>query len=139
MPHDFLNAIENVPSKNIRIDGILLGADLVTKRRFNEAKRVLEKVLKACPDDASIMCILGNVNIMDEKYSDAEKWLDKALSIEPENPKALYHMGVVYFELGKFDEAIEMYQDAIKNFPKKNKHRDIVAPIYLTFSPHHLK
>jgi len=26
------------------------------------------------------MCILGNVDIMDEKYSDAEKWLDKALA-----------------------------------------------------------
>ncbi len=122
MPHDFINDIENVPLKNIKIDGIIMAADLVTKRRYNEAKRVLGKVLKACPDDAGIMCLLANVHIMDEKYSDAEKWLDKALSIEPENPQGLYHMGVVYHEQGKFDEAIEMYQDAIKNFPKKNKH-----------------
>jgi Flp pilus assembly protein TadD len=121
MPHDFLNAIENVPSKNIRIDGIILAADLVTKRRYNEAKRVLAKVLKDNPKDAGVMCLLANVHIMDEKYSDAEKWLDKALSIEPENPQALYHIGVVYHEQGKFDKAIEMYQDAIKNFPKKSQ------------------
>lgn len=122
MPHDFFNAIEKVPLKNIRIDGIILAADLVTKRRYNEAKRVLAKVLKDNPNDAGLMCILGNVHIMDEKYSDAEKWLNKALSIEPENPQALYHMGVVYHEQGKFDKAIKMYQDSIKNFPKKNKH-----------------
>jgi tetratricopeptide (TPR) repeat protein len=122
MPHDFFNAIENVPLKNSKIDGIILAADLVTKRKYNEAKRVLAKVLKASPNDADVICLLANVHILDEKYSDAEKWLDKALLIEPENPQALYHMGVVYYEQGKFDKAIEMYQDAIKNFPKKNKH-----------------
>jgi tetratricopeptide (TPR) repeat protein len=128
MPHDFLNATENGHLKNIKIDGIILAADLVTKRRYNEAKRVLGKVLKACPNDAGVMCLLANVHIMDEKYIDAEKWLDKALSIEPENPQGLYHMGVVYHEQGKFDEAIEMYQDAIKNFPKKN--RNDIAEAY---------
>jgi len=122
MPYDFLNAIENVPSKNIKIDGIIQAADLVTKRRYNEAKRVLGKVLKSLPNDAGVMCLLANVHIMDEKYGDAEKWLDKALSIEPENPQGLYHMGVVYHEQGKFEKAIEMYQNAIMNFPKKNKH-----------------
>ncbi len=121
MPYDFLNAIENVPSKNIKIEGIIQAADLVTKRRYNEAKRVLGKVLKTFPTDAGVMCLLANVHIMDERYSDAEKWLDKALSIEPENPQGLYHMGVVYHEQGKFDEAIEMYQNAIKIFPKKDK------------------
>ena len=55
MPHDFINAIENDPLKNIKIDGIILAADLVTKRRYNEAKRVLAKVLKACPNDAGMM------------------------------------------------------------------------------------
>ncbi len=122
MPHNLLNAIENDPLNKIKLDGLIQAADLVTKRRFNEAKRVLGKVLIACPHDARIMCILANVHIMDEKYSDAEKWLDKALLIEPENPQALCHMGVVYFVQGKFDEAIEMNQDAIKNLPKKNKH-----------------
>ncbi len=101
MPYDFLNAIENVPSKNIKIDGMIQAADLVTKRKYNEAKRVLGKVLKSFPDDAGVMCLLANVHIMDEKYSDAEKWLDKALSIEPENPQGLYHMGVVNPENSK--------------------------------------
>jgi len=79
MPHDLLNAIENDPLKKIKLDGLIQAADLVTKRRFNEAKRVLGKVLKTFPDDAHMMCLLANINIMDEKYSDAEKWLDKAL------------------------------------------------------------
>jgi tetratricopeptide (TPR) repeat protein len=122
MPIDFLNAIENVHLKNTKIDGIILAADLVTKKRYNEAKKVLEKILKLSTNDAGVMCLLANVHIMDEKYSDAEKWLDKALLIEPENPLALYHMGVVYHEQGKFEKAIEMYQDSIKSFPKKNKH-----------------
>ncbi len=44
------------------------------------------------------------------------------ISISPLQTSSLCHMGIVYFEQGKFDEAIEMNQDAIKNFPKKNKH-----------------
>jgi len=46
MPHDLLNAIENDPLKKIKLDGLIQAPDLVTKRRFNEAKRVIGKVLK---------------------------------------------------------------------------------------------
>jgi hypothetical protein len=37
---------ENGPLKKIKIDGIILAADLVTKRRYKEAKGVLGKILK---------------------------------------------------------------------------------------------
>ncbi len=122
MPYDFLKAIENSPLKDSKIDGIVLAADLVTKKRYNEAKKVLTKILKISPNDSDVMCLLANVHILDEKYSDAEKWLDKALLLKPEHPQVLYHLGVVSHEQGKFDRAIQMYREAIKNYPKKNKH-----------------
>ncbi len=102
MPHDFFNAIENVPLKNIRIDGIILAADLVTKRRFNEAKRVLAKVLKDNPNDAGVMCLLANVHIMDEKYSDAYQ-----------------NLGCSLWEFRRREEALEAWETCLKYNPSQ--------------------
>ena len=72
MPHDFLNVTEKVPLNEIKLGGIVLATDLVTKRRYNEAKKVLAKILTIIPKDADVMCLLANVHILDKKYADAE-------------------------------------------------------------------
>jgi tetratricopeptide (TPR) repeat protein len=124
MPRNFPKSIENVPLEDIRIAGIVLAADLVLKKKYTEAKKVFEKILEISPNNANIMSLLANVCIMEGTYSEAERWLDKVLLLEPKHSQGLYHMGVVYHEKGKFEKAIEMYQEAIENFPK-NKRQDI--------------
>ncbi len=58
MPRSFP---KEASSKDIKSGGIALAADLVLKNRFNEARRVLAKLLELCPNDAEVMILLGNV------------------------------------------------------------------------------
>lgn len=124
MPRNYPKSIENVPLKDNKIGGIVLAANLVLKKKYTEAKKVFEKILEISPNDANIMSLLANVCIMEGTYNEAERWLEKVLLLEPKHPQGLYHMGVVHYEKGKFEKAIEMFQEAIENFPK-NKKQDI--------------
>jgi tetratricopeptide (TPR) repeat protein len=116
MPRNFPKSIENVPLEDIRIGGMWLAADLVLKKRYNEAKRVLAKVLKLSPNDVEIMSLLAKVYITEGNLKKAQEWLNKVLLIDPNYPQALYHMGVVYHEKEEFERAIEMYEKAIEHF-----------------------
>ncbi len=121
MPRNFPKSIENVPLEDIRIGGMWLAADLVLKKRYNEAKRILAKVLKLNPNDVEIMSLLAKVYITEGNRKKAQEWLNKVLLIDPNYPQALYYMGVVYHEKGEFEKAIEMYEKAIEHFSEDEK------------------
>ncbi len=123
--------------KNQNIDTLVkMGERRLKKGQFEDALSIFDFALTFDGKNEKLLeyksIALNELDRSDEAYQCIEriadinpekrKWLDKALSIEPENPQGLYHMGVVYYEQGKFDEAIKMYEEAIKNFPKKNKH-----------------
>jgi len=114
--------------ENIRLGGLGLAADLVLKKKFAEAKQVLEKVLELSPDDTEIMSLLANIYIIEGNFKKAEESLDKVLSIKPDYPKALQNKGVAYHKKGEFEEAIKMFEKAIKNFSEDKKEE--IADVY---------
>ncbi len=118
MPRSFP---KEASSEDIRLGGIGLAADLVLKNRFNEARRVLAKLIELCPDDAEVMSLLGNVYGIEGNLTKAEEWLNKALSLKPDYPRALYYMGEVYHEKEEFEKAIKMFEKAIRNFSQDRK------------------
>ncbi len=107
--------------EDIRLGGIGLAADLVLKNRFNEARRVLTKLLELNPNDVELMSLLGNVYGIEGNLMKAEEWLGKALLLNPNYPRALYYMGDVYHEKEEFEKAIEMFEKAIENFSEDRK------------------
>ncbi len=122
MPRNFPKAKDHMPKfEEIRLGGIALAADLVLKKRYNEAKRVLEKILELNPNDVQIMSLVANICIIKGDLKKAEEWLDKALLIEPDYPQALYHIGVIHYQKGEFEKAIEMYEKAIGHSPEDAK------------------
>src|SRR5574341_737603 len=118
MPRSFPKA---ATSEDIRIVGIGMAADLVLKNRFNEARRVLAKLLELSPDDAEVMSLLGNIYGIEGNLTKAEEWLNKALSLKPDYPRALYYMGEVYHEKGEFEKAIKMFEKAIEHYSGDKK------------------
>ncbi len=118
MPRSFP---KEASSEDIRLGGIGLAADLVLKNRFNEARRVLAKLLELSPDDAEVMSLLGNVYGIEGNLTKAEEWIGKALLINPNYPRALYYMGEVYHEKGEFEKAIKMFEKAIEHYSKDKK------------------
>jgi tetratricopeptide (TPR) repeat protein len=121
MPRNFPKSIENVPLEDIRIGGLGLAAELVMKKKFGEAKQVLEKVLELSPNDVEIMSLLANIYIIEGNFKKAEEWLDKVLVIKPDYPQALYNKGAAYHKKGEFEKAIEMYEKAIEQYPEDAK------------------
>jgi tetratricopeptide (TPR) repeat protein len=111
-----------------RLGGLGLAADLVLKKKFAEAKQVLEKVLELSPDDTEIMSLLANIYIIEGNFKKAEEWLDKVLSIKPDYPQALLNKGVAYHKKGEFEEAIKMFEKAIKNLSEDKK--EDIADVY---------
>lgn len=107
--------------EDIRLGGLGLAADLVIKKKFAEAKQVLEKVLELSPDDTEIMSLLANIYIIEGNFKKAEESLDKVLSIKPDYPQALQNKGVAYHKKGEFEEAIKMFEKAIKNYSEVKK------------------
>lgn len=118
MPRSFP---ETARIEDIRLGGIGLAADLVLKNRFNEARRVLAKLLELRPDDAEVMSLLGNVYGIEGNLTKAEEWLEKALLLNPNYPRALYYMGEVYHEKEEYEKAIEMFEKAIEHFSEDKK------------------
>ena len=59
---------------------------------------------------------MGNILKDLKKYSEAEDAHLKALEIEPTNP-LMNNLGLLYEEIGRFDEASEMLEDAVKIDP----------------------
>ncbi len=107
--------------EDIRLGGIGLAADLVLKNRFNEARRVLTKLLELNPNDVELMSLLGNVYGIEGNLMKAEEWLGKALLLNPNYPRALYYMGEVYHEKEEYEKAIEIFAKAIEYYPEDAK------------------
>ena len=58
---------------------------------------------------------LGIKKAFDDDYQQASEYFSKALEEEPECYTCLYNLGRSYIKLEKFDDAIEIFHQLIKN------------------------
>lgn len=83
-----------------------------------DAKRQLEKVIKADPDNFEACHYLGLVYEMLDNDKKAVKYLQKALKIDPDSGATHFFIGNVYQKLEKFETAINHYKKAIEIDPE---------------------
>lgn len=108
-----LPAVENDSDRLVRA---LYGLARAHERagRFNEAVRILERLLSLDPNHDEALNYLGYM--LAEKglrLAEAEKFIQRALEHEPENGAYLDSMGWVYFQMGAFRRGDEYLQKAI--------------------------
>jgi serine/threonine protein kinase/tetratricopeptide (TPR) repeat protein len=94
-----------------------LGSYLYYKRRYEEALQEFQKSLKLDPNMG------GALNMLAYTYADMEDY-EKALAVfkryaeaMPEDANPLDSMAELYFKMGRLDEAIEEYNEALKIEP----------------------
>ena len=68
----------------------------IERRRFFEARELLEKALAKDPEHADSYMAIGNMDLEQGDYKEAEKRFEKALELKPGYPKALLGMGMLY-------------------------------------------
>lgn len=62
---------------------------------------------------------LGRKEAMNSRFERAAQEFSRALEIDPENPYAYYYFGDVRSKVQRFDEAIQLYEQAANYFAKE--------------------
>ncbi|TCV84724.1 tetratricopeptide repeat protein [Sulfurirhabdus autotrophica] len=85
--------------------------------RLDEALKLIEKALQLSPDDPFIMDSLGWVQHRMGKNDKAAETLKRAFAIRPD-PEIAAHLGEVLWAQNKHDEALVIWQSALKDAPQ---------------------
>jgi uncharacterized protein (AIM24 family) len=73
----------------------------------------------------------GSELLQDNRVHDAKAELEEALSLQPSDPKGQDLLGIVYFRLGMYPRAIDIYERLIRSHPDAVEPRINLALSYL--------
>jgi tetratricopeptide (TPR) repeat protein len=100
---------EELPEGHPPVDGAS-GADT---QRLRQQVVELEGLLAANPNDAGLMAAMGNIYFDASRWPDARDWYERSLQVSTGDPNILTDLAVVYRNLGDFNRAIELLDQAI--------------------------
>jgi protein O-GlcNAc transferase len=84
---------------------------------FDQAQRILEKIVKKQPENIPALNMLGMLSYQLHKYDSAIQYMKRVVRLQPQNSRAYYVLGHSLQEKGKVDEAVDYYQEALKLDP----------------------
>ncbi len=91
------------------------------------ARRLAARALELDPNSSDAHATLANLSFQfDLNWQLAETEFQKAISLNPSNATAHTNLGLVYFSLGRFDDAREELRTAIRLDPA-GRHRTLLA------------
>lgn len=147
---------DKVPEKQYDQNLISLmkqGIENAVRGRYQEALKLLDKVISINPDFSGGWSNKGWVLSKMRKSKEALKYLNKSLELDPNNVNNIVNKGSTLNDLGKFKEALKTYDEAIDINPNYESAwygkgntlldlRDFIGAIYcynqaLKINPHH--
>lgn len=112
----------------------LAGAFILTKK-FKKAVAVLEPLSEEYPEQPMIWTNLGAAYLGNPVLANDEEQLraiaafERALEIDPISPSVAYNIGLIYRDRGQNEEAIEWFQKALRDNPRDQHARNILAKL----------
>jgi tetratricopeptide (TPR) repeat protein len=108
------------------------GAMFEKMKKFDESEAEFRKILRANPDNASVLNYLGYM-LADRnvRLNEAYEMIRKALDLDPHNGAYLDSLGWVYFRLGKLDEAEDYLKRALARASRDPTIHDHLGDVYL--------
>ncbi|TDI93110.1 MAG: tetratricopeptide repeat protein [Caldithrix sp.] len=94
-----------------------LAANYIEANQPRQALLIYEKLLKETPDDINLLIATGNLFYIQKRFDDVVRVLKKVLEIEPDHRDAMANLALSYDSVGKTDEALAAYQNAVKANP----------------------
>jgi tetratricopeptide (TPR) repeat protein len=87
--------------------------------------RVYQELLAVKPDDYETYVTMASLVNQRKEYERSAEYLQKAVAVAPDSakPRIIGELGIIYDTMGKGDEAMKMYQDALKMTPG---HKDLL-------------
>jgi len=110
-----------------------LGTVYLDKKEWDTAikyfKEVSENMLYSTPQKA--LANLGWAYYNKKEYTISETYYLKAIDLEPKFINAQRGLGLTYIAMGRIDEAVEILERAVKNYPKVALLYDDLARVYV--------
>jgi len=97
------------------------------------ARGVLEYIAAAHPTDASAFQNLGVTRLMTKDPSGAEEAFRRSITLRWNAPMAHFHLGIALEDLGRFQEAAEAHEQALRLNPDFRAPRDKLADLRAKF------
>ncbi len=78
-------------------------------KNYEKAQARLQQAVEQQPDHIKTLRYLGYTRIRLKKFSDAANSLRKAIDLEPDDKETLFALGQVYQNMGKSDQALQIF------------------------------
>ena len=101
----------------------IVALDYVLLEDYSDADKWLTKMLEWTPNDADGWYLLGRTKYNENRFAEAVAAFQQTLKLVPRNVKAEDNLGLSFAGLGRNDEAIAAYQQAMawqEDVPLKN-------------------
>ena len=88
--------------------------NLIKQGNFEEALKALFENIEANPKEVENYINAGILLAEANEVDKAEKFFQRAITLDPQNGAIYYNLGNVYYNEGRFNEAIKLYQQVLK-------------------------
>jgi len=125
------NLLEKKPPKDIAKDYYELKYNVeLNLYKISAAEETIKKLLKICPEDAFFNYLASLAYYNDGDNTNTEKYLKLAVKYAPDIAEYKMRLGNFYSNIGKEDEAIELYKEVIEQNSEYEVAWDAIATIY---------
>ena len=108
-------AVELEPQRDSYV--YVLASARVGTKRFDEARVLLDGLLKKNPNDPQLHYALGAVFYLEAKLDEAASFFRKSLLLKPGQVASLYYLGAVAQSKGESSEATKIFQEILQGHP----------------------
>jgi tetratricopeptide (TPR) repeat protein len=84
---------------------------------YSQAEAAFKKALELKADDYNALAGIGSLELSRHRFSDALEWGKKAQAVRPHNAFAYGVIGDAYNELGRYQEAVDTFQQMVNVRP----------------------
>jgi len=95
-----------------------LGMKAMYDRNYNKAEEIFLKMTQAYPSLSGPFANLGTVLTAKKDYPNAELAFKHALRLNAKNVETFNHLGMLYRQTGRFQEALQTYEQGLMIAPK---------------------
>ena len=97
----------------------------IVTRKLEMAKILLARGIKLYPNDPTLACNLGIVQMLDDKIPEAIAEFQRAVTLDQGHAEANYHLGALHIRYKNFAAAVPLLRTAYSRLPKS-----LVGPHY---------
>jgi TolB-like protein/Flp pilus assembly protein TadD len=103
----------------------------IQRRKYEKAMAEAERALALNPSGYEANHAMGTVLLWAGRPKEAINYFKRALELDPLHPGSpLYLMGFAHFNMGQYNEAVDLAKRALTHYPKNANINLVLAPAY---------